>query len=249
MSVRVAPASWRPGWTAARPCRTPAGCGRSPGPSPPAGAGRRRAPSACARGSPRGRACLAASATRLLALLGRDLGHLQREAHVVGHRHVRVERVVLEDHRDVAVLGRRVRDVAVADEDLAVVDLLQPGEHPQGGRLAAPRGPDEHHELAVVDLEVDAWHGGLVGARIPALRLVEGDCGHAELLPSPAGTCRTIRSEVTQVTLGVSASQRCRAAPSGWAPACASPRASGGWRAASSTAWPGELARRPRGRR
>ena len=34
------------------------------------------------------------------------LAKLEGEGHVVIHRHVRVERVVLEDHRDVAVLGR-----------------------------------------------------------------------------------------------------------------------------------------------
>ncbi|WP_297501490.1 hypothetical protein [Pseudonocardia sp.] len=32
-------------------------------------------------------------------------GDLEREAHVVGDGHVRIERVALEDHRDVAVLG------------------------------------------------------------------------------------------------------------------------------------------------
>ena len=109
----------------------------------------------------------------LLALLGGHLRHLQRERHVVGDRHVRVERVVLEHHRDVAVLGRHVGDVAVADEDLAVVDLLEPREHPQGRGLAAPGRADEDHELAVVDLEVDAGDRGLVGPGVPALCLLE----------------------------------------------------------------------------
>ena len=117
------------------------------------------------------------------------------------HRHVRVERVVLEHHRDVPVLRRHVGDVPVTDEDLALVDLLQPGEHPQGGGLAASGRADEDHELAVADLQVDAGYRGLVGPGIPALRLLERHCGHGELLPSPAGTCRTIRSEVTAVTL------------------------------------------------
>ena len=137
----------------------------------------------------------------LLALLGRHLGHLQGEAHVVGHAHVRVERVVLEHHRDVAVLGRQRGDVAVADEDLAVVDLLEPGKHPQGGGLAASGGSDEDHELSVFDLQADAGDGGLVSAGIPTLSLLERHCGHVDLLPPPAGTCRTIRSEVTQVTV------------------------------------------------
>ena len=71
------------------------------------------------------------------ALLLADAGDLEREAHVLGDGHVRVQRVVLEDHRDVAVLRRDVGDVAIADQDAAVVDLFEAGEHAQRGRLAA----------------------------------------------------------------------------------------------------------------
>ena len=41
-----------------------------------------------------------------------DAAQLQAEGHVVVDAHVRVERVVLEDHRDVAVLRRDVVDDA-----------------------------------------------------------------------------------------------------------------------------------------
>ena len=44
-----------------------------------------------------------------------DLAQLQAEGQVVADRHVRIERVALEDHRDVAILGRDVVDDAVAD--------------------------------------------------------------------------------------------------------------------------------------
>ena len=37
---------------------------------------------------------------------------------------------------------------------VAVADLLETGDHPEAGRLAAARGPDEDHELAVGDGEV-----------------------------------------------------------------------------------------------
>ena len=137
----------------------------------------------------------------LVALVGGDLGHLESEGHVVRDGHVRVQRVVLEHHRDVTVLRRDVGDVAVADEDLAGVDLLETGQHPQGRGLAAPGRADEDHELAVLDLQVDAGHRGLVGPGVPALRLVESYCCHDRCFPSPAGTCRTIRSEVTRLTV------------------------------------------------
>ena len=91
------------------------------------------------------------------------LGHLpiaQPEGEIVVDAHVLVERVVLEHHRDVAVLGRQVVDHALADRDGAGADLLEPGDHAQRRRLAAARWPDQHHELLVLDHEVDVAHRG-----------------------------------------------------------------------------------------
>jgi hypothetical protein len=42
---------------------------------------------------------------------------------------VRVQGVVLEDHRDIAVFGRQIGDVPIADVDGSGVDLLQAREH------------------------------------------------------------------------------------------------------------------------
>src|SRR6476659_223000 len=88
-----------------------------------------------------------------------DAGDLEREAHVVGDRPVRVERVVLERHRDVAVLGGQVRHVAVPDEDAAAVDLLEAGEHAQGGGLPTSGGTDEDEEIPIRDLDVELVDG------------------------------------------------------------------------------------------
>ena len=91
---------------------------------------------------------------------------------------MRVERVVLEDHRDVAVLGGQVGDVAVADPDVAAVDLFEPGEHPQGGGLAAAGGADQHEELAVTDLDVELVDGRTLRAWKEPGRFVERDSCH-----------------------------------------------------------------------
>src|SRR5690606_15049979 len=86
--------------------------------------------------------------------LGR-VPQLQREGHVLGDRHVRVERVVLEHHGNVALLGRDIVDDPFADRDLTAGDALQPGDHPEQSGLAAARGADERDELAIDD--VDAY--------------------------------------------------------------------------------------------
>ena len=85
----------------------------------------------------------------------RHLGQLEGEPDVVGHRHVRVQGVVLEHHGDVPVLGLDVVDDLVADLQLAAADRLQPGDHPQRRRLPAARRADHHDELAVLDLEAE----------------------------------------------------------------------------------------------
>src|SRR5918999_633103 len=55
----------------------------------------------------------------LVALLARRLADAQPVAEVLLHRHVRVERVVLEDHREIALAGLEPRHVAVAYADAA----------------------------------------------------------------------------------------------------------------------------------
>src|SRR5207237_4507305 len=84
---------------------------------------------------------------------------LQPERHVRVDGNVRVERVVLEHHGDVAVLGRHIVHDVAADRYVAAGDLFETGDHAQGRALAAARGPDQHDELLVRDVEVDAANG------------------------------------------------------------------------------------------
>ena len=81
----------------------------------------------------RARAMRAASLTRLVDLVLRHLLDLQAEGDVLVDDQVRVERVALEHHRDVAVARRDVVDDALADADDAL------GDRPRGRRpCAAP---------------------------------------------------------------------------------------------------------------
>ena len=121
---------------------------------------------------------MAASATALADLvlgLARDL---ERKPHVLGDAHVRVERVVLKDHGDVAVLRRDVGHVALADEDATLVDLLEPGEHAERCGLSAAGRADEDEELAIGDVQVELADRRRVGARIDTGCLVVRDGGH-----------------------------------------------------------------------
>ena len=96
------------------------------------------------------------------------LGHLaelETERHVVVNGHMGVQRVVLENHRDVAVLWRDVVDNLAVYDDLALADFLQAGYHAQRGGFAAAGGSDKDDELLVRDVDVEVLHGNdaLVG--------------------------------------------------------------------------------------
>ena len=112
----------------------------------------------------------------------------QAERHVVAHGHVRIQRVVLEHHRDVPFLRGHAVDDAFADQDLAFADFLEAGDHAQQGGLAAARGADEHRELAIGDLDIDAVD---YGRRAETLgNAAYCDLRHLKLSPRAAGGCR-----------------------------------------------------------
>ena len=118
-----------------------------------------------------------------------QLAHLQREGEVLVDRFVRVERVVLEHHGDVAVLRVEIVDHAVADGDLAGGDRDQPGDQIERGRLAAAGRTDQRDELAVLDGQrhVVDRHDGAVG-----LDKISQDHLSHETLPSSCLTAPSV---------------------------------------------------------
>ena len=104
----------------------------------------------------------------------------QPERHVLVDRHVRVEGVILKDHRDVAVLGRDAVDDALANANRPRGDVLEPRDHPQRRALAAAGGADEHDEFAVADLKADVIDG-LHVARVDLAHVLEDDFRHDRL--------------------------------------------------------------------
>ena len=78
---------------------------------------------------------------------------LEAVAEVLADRHVRIEGVALEDHRDVPVARSPVRDLASSDGEPTVRGLLEACNQPEERRLPAAGGTDQDEELAVLDRE------------------------------------------------------------------------------------------------
>src|SRR3546814_13835662 len=97
-------------------------------------------------------------------LFARPLAQLQAEGDVLEHRHVRPDRVALEDHRHAAALGRqdarrRGQDLPV-DLDRAFGRRHEAGDHAQRGGLAAAGRAEERDELLVRQIPVGMVDGG-----------------------------------------------------------------------------------------
>src|SRR5206468_9104996 len=101
----------------------------------------------------------------------------QSETEVLANRHVRVERVVLEDHRDVTLLRRKIGHVAVANPDDAIGYALEPGHHSEHGGFPASRRADENEELAVGDLQAEIA-GSRIPVRVNLIYVLETDTSH-----------------------------------------------------------------------
>ena len=89
-----------------------------------------------------------------------DLGlrlaqHLQAKADVVGHRHVREQRVGLEDGVDRPLERRQRRDVLAVEQDFAVGRIVEAGDQPQQRRLSATGRAEQREEFVFADRDGD----------------------------------------------------------------------------------------------
>jgi hypothetical protein len=75
---------------------------------------------------------------------------------------VRVQRIVLENHGDIPVLGGDVVDEIVPDVQLAAGDFLQPRDHAQYGGFSAAGRADQHKEFLILNIQAQVVYGGYV---------------------------------------------------------------------------------------
>ena len=94
-----------------------------------------------------------------LDLFLRHFAELKTERHVVVYGHMGIKSIVLENHRDISVLGSDVVTKLVADVELALGDVLKTCYHTQGGGLTAAGRTYENDKLLILDLEVKVCYG------------------------------------------------------------------------------------------
>ncbi len=83
---------------------------------------------------------------------------------------------MLEDHPEVAALGRQTRDLLVLNEDAAAVRRLEAGDQAQRRGLAAARRPQQGEDLAFLHRQRETAEDGLGAEGL--VEVVEEEEGH-----------------------------------------------------------------------
>src|SRR5713226_5841988 len=109
----------------------------------------------------------------LPAFGGVDVMQLHPELHVLHRCHVREQRVGLEHHADLALVGRDVGDVLTRDDDAPSVGLLQSGQQTKRCGLAAAGRSEEGDELAGRHREAEPIERG--HARVTTREVLESN--------------------------------------------------------------------------
>ena len=104
---------------------------------------------------------------------------------------MRIERVVLEHHGDVARSRGEPRHRALAEEDLAIGDVLDAGRHLHGRALAATGRAEQCKHLAFAASEIEIFDRGHAAVSLPYG--VEPDRSHSTILPVRCPMSRTIQ--------------------------------------------------------
>ncbi len=113
----------------------------------------------------------------LRLLLGRLLV-AEAERHVLLHRQVREQRVVLEHRVDVALVRRGLRHVHAVQQDLPLGRPLEARDHPQARGLAAARRAEQREELAGRHLQVDPGDRGEIAEALHQIDELYLSSGH-----------------------------------------------------------------------
>ncbi|CAG9264343.1 hypothetical protein PCAR4_60081 [Paraburkholderia caribensis] len=125
------------------------------------------------------------------ALVALHVAHLQAEADVARHRHVRKQRVALEHDAHAALFGSLVRDVAAAEHDAARARRDEAGDHLQRGRLAAAGRTEQRQKLAAFDGQIEMLDGGEVAVALR--KALQGEEGHKRRSCADAGVAAVLR--------------------------------------------------------
>ena len=85
------------------------------------------------------------------------------EGNILVYVQRRVQSVVLERQTDAAILGMEVIDFPLTNKYLPIRNILKPGNHAQGRRLAAAGRPQNADKLPILTIQGKILHRVILG--------------------------------------------------------------------------------------
>ncbi len=111
-------------------------------------------------------------------------------AHIVGNAHMRIERIGLEHHRNVAVLGCQFIDALAADLHLPGRDVFKACNHAQQSGFSAAGRADQHDEFAIFDLKIDTMQNSMFAIALADRLNIDGSHREKSFQPLTAPAVR-----------------------------------------------------------
>ena len=119
----------------------------------------------------------------LLDLIGRHTHIFQAVGNVLFHRHMGIQRIILEHHGDPPVLRRRLVDLLPVDKQVASGNFLKPRHHPQGRGFSAAGRPHKGDKFLFFYIQIKTVYRIPVRSRIFLTDIFKFYKAHAIILP------------------------------------------------------------------
>jgi len=84
----------------------------------------------------------------------------QAKSNVVSYGHVREQGIGLKDHPDVALVRGSSGDIDTVELDPPFSGKLESSDHAQSRGLATSTGPEERHQFAFFNFQIEILDGG-----------------------------------------------------------------------------------------
>src|SRR5688572_28501704 len=84
---------------------------------------------------------------------------------------MRIKRIALKHHRDIAIFRSHIIYDAITNIDATVTDFFQTGEHTKAGGFTAARWSDKYEKLFIGDLNIQIVNDDLIA--IPLINVIK----------------------------------------------------------------------------
>ena len=120
-----------------------------------------------------------------------DAAHLQAESHIVPHRQMGIQGVILKYHGNIPVLGSHCIHNLPVNLKGPFRDILQSGDHSERRGFSASRGTDKNDKFFVLNIQIKILYR-FKTVRILLINVFQSNAGHNSTLSlfSSAALCR-----------------------------------------------------------